>query len=77
MNVINHNDNHFDCIEEVHDSKYMKKIKSNIFSLQYLILQYQSSSLWIEILSLIIQYLQVLFFYFDHNVYYSLTRIVK
>lgn len=77
MNVINHNDNHFDCIEEVHDSKYMKKIKSNIFSLQYLILQYQSSSLWIEIISVLIQYLQVLFFSFDHNVYYSLTRIVK
>ena len=75
--MIGHYDKQFNFKGEAHDSKFVKTIKYNIFSLQYLTLQYQSSSLWIEIISLIIQYFQVLFFFFEKNVYYSLMRIVK
>lgn len=56
---------------------FTQKIKNLIFSLQYMLLKYQTSSMWLEILSLMIQLFQLLFFSFDQTVkYYLIVKIM-
>ena len=56
---------------------FTQKIKNLIFSLQYMLLKYQTSSMWLEILSLMIQLFQLLFFSFDQTVkYYLIAKIM-
>ena len=56
---------------------FTQKIKNLIFSLQYMLLKYQTSSMRLEILSLMIQLFQLLFFSFDQTVkYYLIAKIM-
>lgn len=56
---------------------FTQKIKNLIFSFQYMLLKYQTSSMWLEILSLMIQLFQLLFFSFDQTVkYYLIAKIM-
>lgn len=64
-------DFHFNFKQSEETSKlelFVQKIKNLIFSLQYILLKYQTSSMWLEILSMIVQLFQLLFFSFDQTV---------
>lgn len=68
-------DSHFDFTHDNKESKFeicVQKLKNSIFSLQYLVLKYQNSSLWMEILCLLIQMFQLLFFAYDRTVHFNI-----
>ncbi len=54
--------------DELKIIKYLEKLKENIFLLYYSLLKQYEPSIYYESISIILQYLQFLYFSFDHYV---------
>ena len=54
--------------DELKIIKYLEKLKENLFLLYYSLLIQYESSIYYESISIILQYLQFLYFSFDHYV---------
>ena len=54
--------------DELKIIKYLEKLKENLFLLYYSLLKQYEPSIYYESISIILQYLQFLYFSFDHYV---------
>ena len=54
--------------DELKIIKYLEKLKENLFLLYYSLLMQYEPSIYYESISIILQYLQFLYFSFDHYV---------